>query len=84
MPPLKCCVYVLRSLADPERYYTGVTSDWRVRLDAHNAGRCAHTASGRPWQVNVLLKFADEQRALAFEQYLKSGSGYAFARRHLR
>jgi hypothetical protein len=32
----------------------------------------------------VVVKFADERRALAFERYLKSGSGCAFAHRHLR
>src|SRR5262249_13503642 len=55
----------------PDRYYTGVTSDIRARLDDHNAGRCAHTADGRPWQVDVVVQFADEPRALKFERYLK-------------
>jgi len=81
---LKCYVYVLRSRSDPTRYYTGVTSNWRARLDAHNAGRCSHTSDGRPWDVDVLIRFANETRALAFETYLKSGSGCAFAKRHLR
>ena len=80
----KCCVYVLRSLADPGRYYTGVTGNWRARLEAHNAGRCLHTANGRPWQIDVLVEFSDERRAVAFERYLKSGAGCAFAQRHLR
>jgi predicted GIY-YIG superfamily endonuclease len=35
-------VYVLRSLADSNRYYTGTTSDLNARLAAHNAGRCPH------------------------------------------
>lgn len=80
----KCCVYVLRSLADRARSYTGVTSDWRARLDDHNAGRASHTSSGRPWELDVLVQFTDERRALAFERYLKSGSGCAFAKRHFR
>jgi predicted GIY-YIG superfamily endonuclease len=80
----KCCGYVLRSCADPARYYTGLTSDWRARLEAHNAGKCAHTATGHPWQIDVIVHFGDERRAVAFERYLKSGSGYAFAKRHLR
>jgi putative endonuclease len=84
MSEAKCCVYVLRSRADPTRYYTGVTSDWRARLEAHNAGRCLHTANGQPWQIDVVVEFADERRAVAFERYLKSGSGCAFAKRHLR
>ncbi len=31
-----------------------------------------------------MVLFADERRALAFERYLKSGSGCAFAQRHSR
>ena len=84
MSEAKCCVYVLRSGADRTRYYTGVTSDWRARLEAHNAGGCLHTAHGRPWQIDIVVEFADERRAVAFERHLKSGSGCAFAKRHLR
>jgi hypothetical protein len=29
---------------------------------------------------DVVIEFAEERRALAFERYLKSGSGVAFAR----
>jgi predicted GIY-YIG superfamily endonuclease len=84
MPSTRRIVYILKNNAQPPRYYTGLTSDLHVRLDAHNAGRCPHTARGRPWRVDVIVKFADEARAVAFEQYLKSGSGQAFAQRHLR
>ena len=80
----KRVVYVLRSLSDHDRYYTGVTSDLDARLSDHNAGRCPHTADGRPWQVDISVYLADEPRALRFERYLKSGSGCAFAQRHLR
>ena len=77
-------VYVLKSAADPARYYTGCTSNLTRRLEAHNGGRVPHTADGKPWIVDVILEFADERRAVAFEKYLKSGSGGAFAKRHLR
>jgi len=30
----------------------------------------------------VAIGFSDSERALEFEEYLKSGSGIAFARRH--
>ena len=80
----KRCVYILRSESDPACYYTGVTADLRARLADHNAGRSTHTAKAGPWVVDVIVKFADERRALAFERYLKSGSGCAFAKRHLR
>ena len=84
MSPPKCCVYVLKSNIDSTRYYTGLTSNVAARLNAHNAGRVPHTADGKPWILDVIVEFADERRAIAFEKYLKSGSCCAFARRHLR
>jgi putative endonuclease len=54
-----------------------------VRLTQHNAGQCFHTSKHRPWTVDVVIEFPDERRALTFERYLKSGSGVAFAQRHL-
>jgi putative endonuclease len=77
-------VYILRSNVDPGRYYTGLTGNPYLRLREHTAGKCPHTSNGRPWMLDVALEFADEQRALAFERYLESGSGCAFAKRHLR
>jgi putative endonuclease len=82
--PLQRIVYVLKNSENPPRYDTGLTCDLRGRLEAHNAGRCSQTAKHRPWSVDVVIKFADERRALKFEKYLKSGSGVEFARRHLR
>jgi putative endonuclease len=75
-------VYGLRSMADVSRYYVGVTSSVPRRVEWHNAGRCPHTAKSRPWELVVSIEFADERRALAFERYLKSGSGRTFAKRH--
>ena len=77
-------MYILRSLSDPTRYYTGVTANVRKRLASHNAGERVHTAPNRPWELDVLIAFRDEARAIDFERYLKSVSGYAFATRHLR
>jgi predicted GIY-YIG superfamily endonuclease len=73
-------VYILRSLVDRTRFYTGVAADAHTRLAAHNAGRSAHTARGGPWELDVVIQFTDEKRALAFERYLKSGSGVAFSK----
>ena len=82
--PPKRFVYVLQSVRDRARYYTGITSNVRRRLVAHNADECVHTTRNRPWELDVLIAFRDEARALAFERYLKSGSGCAFSQRHLR
>jgi putative endonuclease len=73
-------VYLLRSLGDAGQPYVGVTSNVAARLAFHNAGGSPHTAKYRPWKLVVSIEFADEQRALAFENYLKSGSGRAFAK----
>ena len=77
-------VYVLKNGEVPPQYYTGLTSDVMKRHAEHDAGSCTHTAKHRPWAVDVVIEFADERRAVAFERYLKSGSGVAFANRHLR
>src|SRR5260221_6197509 len=62
----------------------GLLRDPPTRLAEHNRGCCTHTAKYGPWSLDVVIEFADERRALAFERYLKSGSGVAFAHRHLR
>ncbi len=77
-------VYVLRSLVQPSRCYVGLTSDVRARLVAHNAGLSPHTSHSRPWKLRVAIEFEEEAAAIAFEKYLKSGSGRAFAMRRFR
>lgn len=82
---VKRFVYVLKNDEVPPRYYTGVTADVARRHAEHNSGQCTHTtAKHRPWSIDMVIEFADERRAVAFERYLKSGSGVAFANRHLR
>ena len=75
-------VYVLRNLHNPERHYVGLTADVRRRLDWHNVGQSPHTSKLKPWTLVVALEFSSQQLATAFEKYLKTGSGRAFAKRH--
>ena len=77
------CVCLLDSLAKPGNRYVGVTTDIDKRMKEHNAGQSPHKARLNPWRLHVAMQSADDARADAFEQYLKSGSGHAFARRHL-
>lgn len=72
-------VYLLQSEADPTQRYTGFSSDIVARLKTHNAGGSPHTAKYRPWRMVAYFAFEDESKARAFEHYLKSGSGKAFA-----
>lgn len=76
-------VYILQSVNETEYFYTGITDDLEARLSAHNSGGVAHTSKYRPWRIKTYVAFTDEARALAFEKYLKSGSGRAFAKTHL-
>jgi putative endonuclease len=75
-------VYILES-TDPEHFYVGITDDLRARLAKHNSGEVPHTSKYRPWRLRTYAAFDDEGRAIAFEKYLKSGSGRAFAKKHL-
>jgi putative endonuclease len=59
-----------------------VTGDVAARLAHHNAGRSRYTSDLRPWELVASVQFQSESSALAFERYLKTGSGRAFAKRH--
>jgi predicted GIY-YIG superfamily endonuclease len=75
-------VYILES-HDSEHFYVGITDDLRARLAKHNAGEVAHTSKYRPWRLKTYVAFSDETQAIAFEKYLKSASGRAFAKKRL-
>jgi putative endonuclease len=77
-------VYIIESLSIPGRFYTGLTSNVTERLSDHNAGRSPHTSTGQPWEPVVVIEFKAESTAVAFERYLKSGSGVAFSKTRLR
>jgi putative endonuclease len=76
-------VYLLESQESPSERYVGVTSDLRTRLVEHNSGKSPHTSKHRPWKVVTYVAFSERLQAEAFETYLKSGSGHAFARKRL-
>jgi putative endonuclease len=76
-------VYILQNIGDIDHFYIGITGDLKGRLAKHNAGEVTHTAKHLPWSLKTYVAFSDDARALAFEKYLKSGSGRAFAKRHL-
>ena len=73
---------ILRSLCNPDQRYIGSTTDLKSRLAKHNKGDVPHTAKFRPWKAEAYFAFETQEKASAFEQYLKSGSGHAFAKRH--
>jgi putative endonuclease len=58
------------------------TADLKRQLSEHNAGS-AHTAKFKPRKLVWYCAFPDKCKALAFEKYLKSHSGRAFAKKRL-
>ena len=75
-------VYILQNLTG-EHFYIGITDDVDARLSKHKSGAVTHTSRFRPWRIKSYVAFTDEARAIAFEKYLKSGSGRAFAKARL-
>jgi putative endonuclease len=75
-------VYRIQSRKDPNYHYTGFTENIQQRLDDHNDSKVPTTAGRGPWILLSAHAFAEKSKALAFEKYLKSGSGREFARRH--
>jgi putative endonuclease len=72
-------VYLMQSSAAPARRYIGHTSDLERRIEQHNLGLSPPTAAHRPWELIVAVLFRDLGSGVAFEKYLKSRSGKAFA-----
>src|SRR6266487_4607156 len=76
-------VYLIESLSAQGERYVGITTDLKQRLREHNQGKSSHTTKFRPWKLTAYIAFTDRAKAKAFERYLKSGSGNAFASKRL-
>ena len=78
-----CYAYILRSENFPGQTYIGSTGDLRTRLAEHNAGKSIHTNKFKPWNMMAYVALPEKLLAEELERDLKSGSGRAFAKRHL-
>ncbi len=75
-------VYMIQSIDLPEHFYVGLTTDLKTRFAAHNRGESIHTNKFKPWTLVTYVAFSEEPKAIAFERYLKTASGRAFAKKH--
>ncbi|MEX0848764.1 MAG: GIY-YIG nuclease family protein [Candidatus Dependentiae bacterium] len=75
-------VYFLKSISFPDKMYVGYTSNVQVRLAEHNVENFFHTSKYKPWEIITSFGFKEQSKALAFEKYLKSGSGRVFIKKH--
>ncbi|HSE56575.1 MAG TPA: GIY-YIG nuclease family protein [Candidatus Paceibacterota bacterium] len=69
-------VYILK-LKNGE-YYTGFTDNLKRRVQDHRYGKVITTRSQLPLQLVWYASFLSKKKALDFELYLKSSSGFAF------
>jgi len=74
--------YILESQSHPGTLYVGSTSDLRKRISGHNQGHQRSTREACPWKLRWYCAFPCKVQAVAFEKYLKSGSGHAFRKKH--
>jgi putative endonuclease len=75
-------VYVLRSVSRLDRTYVGMAENLDRRLEEHNAGKSSYTSNSMPWKIETYVWFSNPQKAIHFEHYLKSGSGWTFRKKH--
>jgi predicted GIY-YIG superfamily endonuclease len=74
-------VYLIRSINYPEYKYIGHTDNLKERLETHNSGGSIYTKQYRPWKLIMFFGFDNKLKATAFEKYIKSGAGRAFAKK---
>ncbi len=76
-------VYLIESISFPGERYVGLSSDIKAHIAEHNAGKATYTRAFKPWRLVTYVAFSELPKAKAFELYLKSGSGHAFAKKRL-
>jgi len=74
-------VYIL-SLVN-KTYYIGYSSNLKMRLLEHTKGNVESTKKFLPCSLVYYSSFISKAKALNFEKYLKSSSGFAFRNKHL-
>ena len=70
-------VYILQSKTQPDEIYIGYTNDLKRRLEQHSSKASGYSQKYTPWGVDSYHAFSSQSKAKAFEQYLKSSSGWA-------
>ena len=59
----------------------GFTIDLKNRLKEHKGGHVQSTKSNLHYELEWYCAFKTEKQAVAFEKYLKTGSGIAFMKK---
>src|SRR3989344_5463258 len=78
-----CMFYVYIILLKNGQNYVGFTRDLRKRLLRHQHHSSPTTSRIPPKELIFYAAFRSKEKALAFEKYLKSSSGFAFRNKRL-
>lgn len=74
-------VYILE-LANRTKYI-GYSSHLKNRVKEHETGSVSQTRKLRPLKLIYYAAFISKKKALDFEKYLKTASGFAFRNKRL-
>lgn len=74
--------YVYLLVNSENKHYIGCTNNIKDRLKRHNHGQVLATKHDVPWKLKSYFVFDNQKKAFEFEQYLKTGAGRGFAKRH--
>jgi putative endonuclease len=74
-------VYILK--LNNHKYYTGFSSDLKRRIKEDVNGKVKQTQNKNPIKLVYYCSFISKKKALDFEKYLKTPSGFAFRNKHL-
>jgi len=73
--------YILKLSND--KHYVGYSSNLKQRIETHKKGFVRETKIHLPVELVFYGAFKSKQKALDFEKYLKSHSGFAFRNKRL-
>ena len=71
----KYFVYILK--CNDGKPYTGFNENLDDRLKRHHRGSVQATKDRRPLELITYIVFSNKHQAIAYEKYLKTGSGRA-------
>ncbi|OGM87309.1 excinuclease ABC subunit C [Candidatus Woesebacteria bacterium RIFOXYD1_FULL_41_28] len=65
------------------KLYIGYSSNLKQRINEHSHGEVATTKNFRPLKLIYYSAFKSKVKAIKFERYLKTNSGFAFRNKRL-
>jgi len=74
--------YVYFLVNSKNKHYIGCTNNLKERIRRHNLKQVSATKNDVPWKLKSCFIFDEEHKAFEFEQYLKTGAGRGFMKRH--